>query len=191
MVKTYRVNDRITIKSKPFEILESHNPEYLSDAVNKAIELGYEPSWGGIVRGDMPEYGSMFMFMERSTVYCQAVLLKDKKKFDAWIKKEEEERKKIAEQMQKEEKERKARIKKTDKLRKRYINQEVNFHPSNPRAKGGKAIVTHASFIGEIPHSFSLNREIGRPIHASPLDVTFLKNELNTYKEVLKTQRRI
>ena len=174
------MNNKITENSKPFEILEARDPEYLSEAVNEALELGYELSWGGL---NSEVYGHPFSFPE--TTFVQAVILKDKKKFENWAKEKiriKEEAKKKAETEEKEHRKKEEEShKKVKKAEKRVLGKPVLFQPEkNRRAIGGKGIVKHVliSLINYSPTEYKIKRDkVHGYIWAKPSEITFLKEK--------------
>ena len=176
------MNNKITIDSKPFEILEDSDPQYLSDSVNKALERGYEPLWGGLV-ANTSQYGSMYSFMERHVI--QAVILKDKKKFDAWVKKEKDLIIKAKEEAEAARKKSEKNEEKRVALQNKYYGKRVYFRPKKSRrAKGGKASIvfvqsSHNSFIQRgiiVPRGYVIKRDkVSRAIEADLEEITFLR----------------
>jgi hypothetical protein len=112
----------LSTDAKPFEILQSDNPHELSEIVNEALSVGYELAWGGVsthIGGGPFGYGGW------STLF-QAVILKDRAKFEAWVKVKKEEEAEAEFQRQ---------------LIQKYTDKEVTYTPKNPQAKAGRAII--------------------------------------------------
>jgi len=173
------MDNGITINSKPFEILTSRDPERLAGYVNDALEKGYELSWGGVsVRGEHVPY-PFVSAIGLDTLYSQAVILKDKAKFDAWASEKKRVQEEAAAQAKREAEEETKRREERFAIAQSYLSKHVEFKPNrplSPMTKGGRAIIKHVDLDREDkPWKFLLKREnVSRIIEADASEVTFL-----------------
>ena len=93
----------ITINSKPYEILTCYNLDALQEEVNAARKIGYEVSGSPTVMHTH--------ITPRDGLYSQAMVLKDRDKFEAWVAQEKEKQAKELKEKQRIDKEQRAKDK--------------------------------------------------------------------------------
>lgn len=178
--------NRIIEESKPFEILKDSHAETLSQNVNDAIERGYEPTWGGLVmRGVRGGLMHGFPMPVTETIFVQAVVLKDKKKFDAWVEEQVRIKKEADEKAAEEIKRAEKRRKKRDKIKAKYIDKPAVFKSADPRIKSGKAVIKSVILNEDFSVcAYKIKRDNAHRIaHALPSEITFPKETKKKKKQ--------